>query len=59
MSAVLGVNFTETETLAVHADALDTSWVLLNAMLIFLMQLGFAMLEAGSVQEHSVVSLSD
>ena len=29
-----------------HADALDTAWVLLCAALIFLMQLGFAMLEA-------------
>ena len=45
----------EEDALAIHSDSLDTAWVLVCAMLIFLMQLGFAMLEAGSVQEHSVV----
>eukprot|EP00966_Prymnesium_polylepis_P001887 43094-Prymnesium_polylepis.1 len=41
--------------LVVHGAALDTAWVLLCGALVFLMQLGFAMLEAGSVREHSVI----
>lgn len=42
-------------TQMVHADALDTAWVILTSIFIFLMQLGFAMLEAGSVRENSVI----
>lgn len=34
----------------------DTAWVLTTAPLVLLMQLGFAMLEAGSVREHNVIA---
>lgn len=36
--------------------ALDAAWVLSSMILVMLMQLGFAMLEAGIVREHNVVS---
>eukprot|EP00316_Scyphosphaera_apsteinii_P011547 CAMPEP_0119319740 /NCGR_PEP_ID=MMETSP1333-20130426/50209_1 /TAXON_ID=418940 /ORGANISM="Scyphosphaera apsteinii, Strain RCC1455" /LENGTH=697 /DNA_ID=CAMNT_0007326225 /DNA_START=167 /DNA_END=2260 /DNA_ORIENTATION=+ len=38
------------------AGALDTAWVLMTATFIILMQLGFAMLEAGTVREHNVIA---
>ncbi|KAL1495739.1 hypothetical protein AB1Y20_016602 [Prymnesium parvum] len=38
------------------ADVLDTAWILSCGALVFLMQLGFAMLEAGSVREQSVLA---
>ena len=34
----------------------DTMWVVLTATLIVLMQLGFAMLEAGSVRSHNAIA---
>ena len=37
-------------------DALDTIWVVICATLVMMMQLGFAMLESGSVREHNVVA---
>ena len=36
--------------------ALDTAWKLLCGVLVMLMQLGFAMLEAGTVREHNVIA---
>mmetsp|Transcript_27827 Transcript_27827/g.79934 ORF Transcript_27827/g.79934 Transcript_27827/m.79934 type:complete len:685 (-) Transcript_27827:36-2090(-) len=42
--------------LMVLADAVDTSWVLTASALVMLMQLGFAMLEAGTVREHNAVA---
>lgn len=36
--------------------ALDASWVFSSAVLVVMMQVGFAMLEAGSVREHNVVA---
>lgn len=45
------------EKLEARVDAFETdantSWVTLNAYLVFLMQLGFAMLEAGSVRKSN------
>jgi len=37
-------------------DALDTIWIVICATLVLMMQLGFAMLESGSVREHNVVA---
>ena len=42
--------------LAALADATDTSWVISAAALVILMQLGFAMLEAGTVRVHNVIT---
>lgn len=38
------------------AASIDTTWVLSSAVLVLLMQLGFAMLEAGSVRSQNVVA---
>ena len=46
-------NQTSLDTLT---DAVDTAWVLICGMLVFLMQLGFAMLESGMVRERSVIA---
>ena len=40
--------------LADHASAIDTSWTLLGAALVFFMQAGFAMVETG-LDRKSVV----
>ncbi|KAL1527742.1 hypothetical protein AB1Y20_009127 [Prymnesium parvum] len=50
-------NLTE-ELLDVAAQnhPLDTAWVLTCGALVFLMQLGFAMLESGSVREQNVIA---
>jgi len=37
-------------------SALDTSWVFQSAILVLLMQIGFAMLESGIVREQNVVT---
>ncbi|AFY46986.1 ammonium transporter [Nostoc sp. PCC 7524] len=37
--------------------SLDTTWVLLTGFLVFFMQTGFAMLEAGFLQQRSVVNV--
>lgn len=34
----------------------DTMWVILTAMFVLMMQLGFAMLEAGSVRSHNAIA---
>jgi len=36
--------------------SIDTTWVLLSGFLVFFMQTGFAMLEAGLVRQRSVVN---
>ena len=38
------------------SEAVDTSWILSSAALVILMQLGFAMLEAGTVRAKNVVT---
>ena len=38
------------------SEAVDTSWILSSAALVILMQLGFAMLEAGTVRANNVVT---
>eukprot|EP00966_Prymnesium_polylepis_P297530 6874144-Prymnesium_polylepis.2 len=38
------------------ASASDTAWVIIQGTFVVLMQLGFAMLEAGTVQEHNVIA---
>lgn len=47
-----GLEELKSEVKALEADA-NTSWVTVNAYLVFLMQLGFAMLEAGSVRKSN------
>ena len=42
--------------LAELSDATDTSWVISAAALVILMQLGFAMFEAGTVRVHNIIS---
>ena len=39
-----------------HTD-MDTLWVLVCTMMVFLMQTGFSFLEAGSVRSTSVVNI--
>src|SRR5687768_15021860 len=36
--------------------SIDTSWVLVTGFLVFLMQLGFAILETGMIQQGSAVN---
>ena len=60
-SSISTTNLTASERTIVQdmartSNALDTAWVLVCGMLVFLMQLGFAMLESGSVREHSVIA---
>lgn len=43
-------------TLEILADAVDTAWVIACATFVVMMQLGFAMLEAGTVNEHNVIA---
>lgn len=43
-------------TLELLAAAVDTAWVLASATFVIMMQLGFAMLEAGTVNEHNVIA---
>ena len=38
------------------AESSDTAWVLTAGIFVLLMQLGFAMLEGGTVREHNVLS---
>jgi ammonium transporter, Amt family len=45
------------ENLAQTRSSLDTTWVLLTGFLIFFMQTGFAMLEAGFVRQTSAVNI--
>ena len=55
--ALLEARLDELMTLSTHLqDATDTSWVLSSASLVMLMQLGFLMLEAGTVRSHNVIA---
>ena len=38
------------------AEHLDTSWILITSSLVFLMQLGFAMLESGMCRQNNVIA---
>lgn len=35
-------------------QTIDAAWVIIGTMMIFLMQIGFAMLETGSVREKNI-----
>jgi Amt family ammonium transporter len=59
----VSVHAQEDTAAAVTIDAItdlqvqiDTSWVLITAMLVFFMQTGFALLEAGFIQQRGVVN---
>lgn len=43
-------------TVATLAISIDTSWVLLTGFLVFLMQLGFAILEGGMIRQTATVN---
>jgi Amt family ammonium transporter len=45
------------ELLADTTKAINTAWILLNGMLVFFMQAGFASLECGSVKVQNVVTV--
>ncbi|KAL6047356.1 Ammonium transporter [Balamuthia mandrillaris] len=45
------------EGLAQYQTDLDTVWVLLTATLVFFMQAGFALVEAGSVQQKNITNI--
>mmetsp|Transcript_9533 Transcript_9533/g.21214 ORF Transcript_9533/g.21214 Transcript_9533/m.21214 type:complete len:951 (-) Transcript_9533:257-3109(-) len=42
-----------TETIEANQSAMDTAWVLYNTSLVMFMQLGFALVESGSVRKKS------
>ena len=44
------------DQVGVNASVQDTMWVIITATLIVFMQLGFAMLEAGSVRSHNAIA---
>ncbi|MCA9895042.1 MAG: ammonium transporter [Anaerolineae bacterium] len=44
------------DTIAALQGSIDTTWVLLTGFLVFFMQVGFAMLEAGLIQQRGVVN---
>ena len=39
--------------------AIDTIWVLVAAFLVFIMQLGFAMLEAGFTRVKNIINMEE
>lgn len=45
------------ETLEDHASGVDEMWHLLTGVLVFFMQAGFAMLEAGSVSSKNTLNI--
>jgi Amt family ammonium transporter len=47
---------TDTITLSSLAAAIDVAWVITSSSFVVMMQLGFAMLEAGTVNEHNVIA---
>lgn len=57
VSAAAAQEPTAEEQLASLAGALDTAWLLVTAFLVFFMQLGFAMVEAGFVRAKNVANI--
>lgn len=45
------------EALEDQAKAIDTQWILLNAMFVMFMQVGFCLLEAGSARVQNTTSV--
>ena len=57
LERLLNASMLELEShIDVNASVQDTSWILITATLIVFMQLGFAMLEAGSVRSHNAIA---
>lgn len=57
ISTFLKGNETDIASFEDVEDALDNAWLVISAILIFMMQAGFAMLEAGSVSSESTVNV--
>ncbi len=57
LGGTVGLAFAGEPTAKSNAVAIDTVWVMITAFLVFIMQAGFAMLEAGFVRAKNVANV--